>query len=77
MGVPAGVIGTTLRAAVAGEVTGGLITSMLLTLVVVPVVYSYLDGLLPETVRAWLVARRRGKAAAKAEGPAPAEQQPA
>jgi HAE1 family hydrophobic/amphiphilic exporter-1 len=31
----------------ARAVIGGLITSTLLTLVVVPVVYSYLDDLLP------------------------------
>ena len=48
-----------------------------LTLVVVPVVYTYLDGLRPETVREWFARRRRRKAAAKAETPAPAEQQPA
>ena len=29
----------------------------------VPVVYTYLDGLRPETVRAWLPFRRRRKAA--------------
>jgi len=60
----------------ARAVIGGLITSTLLTLVVVPVVYTYLDGLRPEAVRDWLGARRRGKAAAKAAAPAPTEQIP-
>jgi HAE1 family hydrophobic/amphiphilic exporter-1 len=72
--------GAEMRAPMARAVIGGLITSTLLTLVVVPVVYTYLDGLRPETVRDRLAARRRGKApakAAKAEAPAPTEQQPA
>jgi len=43
----------------ARAVIGGLVTSTLLTLVVVPVVYTYLDGLRPEAVRDWLAARRR------------------
>jgi hypothetical protein len=30
-----------------------------LTLVVVPVVYTYLDGLGPATLRAWFAVRRR------------------
>jgi len=45
-------------------VIGGLITSTLLTLVVVPVVYTYLDGLRPAAVKDWRWARRRRKAAA-------------
>jgi HAE1 family hydrophobic/amphiphilic exporter-1 len=69
--------GAEMRAPMARAVIGGLITSTLLTLVVVPVVYTYLDGLRPETVREWFARRRRRKAAAKAETPAPAEQQPA
>ena len=44
--------GAEMRAPMARAVIGGLITSTLLTLVVVPVVYTYLDGL-----------RRRGRAA--------------
>ena len=44
--------GAEMRAPMARAVIGGLITSTLLTLVVVPVVYTYLDGLRPETVRA-------------------------
>jgi HAE1 family hydrophobic/amphiphilic exporter-1 len=51
--------GAELRAPMARAVIGGLVTSTLLTLVVVPVVYTYLDGLRPETVREWLTARRR------------------
>jgi HAE1 family hydrophobic/amphiphilic exporter-1 len=54
----------------ARAVIGGLITSTLLTLVVVPVVYTYLDGLRPEAVRAWLPFRRRRKAESVAAAPA-------
>jgi HAE1 family hydrophobic/amphiphilic exporter-1 len=68
--------GAEMRAPMARAVIGGLITSTLLTLVVVPVVYTYLDGLRPEAVSAWFVARRRRKPEAKAEAPAPVEQQP-
>jgi HAE1 family hydrophobic/amphiphilic exporter-1 len=39
--------GAEMRAPMARAVIGGLITSTLLTLVVVPVVYTYLDGLRP------------------------------
>jgi len=56
--------GSELRAPMARAVIGGLITSTLLTLVVVPVVYTYLDGLRPETVRAWFARRRRAATAA-------------
>ncbi len=70
--------GAEMRAPMARAVIGGLITSTLLTLVVVPVVYTYLDGLRPETVREWFSARKRGKAAKQARQlEAPAEQQPA
>ena len=47
--------GAEMRAPMARAVIGGLITSTLLTLVVVPVVYSYLDGLRPETVRRYFI----------------------
>ncbi|HUL76316.1 MAG TPA: efflux RND transporter permease subunit [Vicinamibacteria bacterium] len=57
--------GAELRAPMARAVIGGLVTSTLLTLVVVPVVYTYLDGLRPEAVREWLGARRRRKAEAR------------
>jgi len=71
--------GAEMRAPMARAVIGGLITSTLLTLVVVPVVYIYLDGLRPETVRGWFSLRGRGRAAAKGSDkvPTPAEQQPA
>jgi HAE1 family hydrophobic/amphiphilic exporter-1 len=61
--------GAEMRAPMARAVIGGLITSTLLTLVVVPVVYTYLDGLRPEAVREWLGARRRRKAEAGAIAP--------
>jgi HAE1 family hydrophobic/amphiphilic exporter-1 len=64
--------GAEMRAPMARAVIGGLITSTLLTLVVVPVVYTFLDGLRPETVpdvlRA-LRARRRSRRAADAVYP--------
>jgi len=59
--------GAEMRAPMARAVIGGLITSTLLTLVVVPVVYTYLDGLRPEAVRERRGARQR-KASAR---PAP------
>jgi HAE1 family hydrophobic/amphiphilic exporter-1 len=62
--------GAEMRAPMARAVIGGLVTSTLLTLVVVPVVYTYLDGLRPEAVRERREARRRAKAVAA--GPAPA-----
>jgi hydrophobic/amphiphilic exporter-1 (mainly G- bacteria), HAE1 family len=61
--------GAEMRAPMARAVIGGLITSTLLTLVVVPVVYTYLDGLRPEAVREWRAARRRRRAAARAALP--------
>jgi HAE1 family hydrophobic/amphiphilic exporter-1 len=61
--------GAEMRAPMARAVIGGLITSTLLTLVVVPVVYTYLDGLRPEAVREWLAGRRRRRAAAAARAP--------
>jgi HAE1 family hydrophobic/amphiphilic exporter-1 len=68
--------GAELRAPMARAVIGGLITSTLLTLVVVPVVYTYLDGLRPEMVREWPRAfvekfrKIRRRKPAEAEGPA-------
>ena len=62
--------GAEMRAPMARAVIGGLITSTLLTLVVVPVVYTYLDGLRPETVREWLSFRRRRKVESGATAPA-------
>jgi HAE1 family hydrophobic/amphiphilic exporter-1 len=43
--------GAEMRAPMARAVIGGLITSTLLTLIVVPVVYTYLDGLVPAGAR--------------------------
>ena len=59
--------GAEMRAPMARAVIGGLITSTLLTLIVVPVVYTYLDGLRPESIRALLGRRRRSPAAVDAE----------
>jgi len=56
--------GAEMRAPMARAVIGGLITSTLLTLIVVPVVYTYLDGLRPETVREFFSLRRRRRAEA-------------
>ena len=67
--------GAEMRAPMARAVIGGLITSTLLTLVVVPVVYTYLDGLRPEAVREWLAsaaAARRRPGADAPEGAVPA-----
>jgi HAE1 family hydrophobic/amphiphilic exporter-1 len=66
--------GAEMRAPMARAVIGGLITSTLLTLIVVPVVYTYLDGLRPETVRALFRRRRRAGDAPAADeaGGAPA-----
>ena len=60
--------GSEQRAPMGQAVIGGVITSSLLTLVVVPVVYCYLDDLAH-----WLRARRRRlPAAAPAHGAVPA-----
>jgi HAE1 family hydrophobic/amphiphilic exporter-1 len=56
--------GAEMRAPMARAVIGGLITSTLLTLIVVPVVYTYLDGLRPEAVRELFGSRRRRRAEA-------------
>jgi HAE1 family hydrophobic/amphiphilic exporter-1 len=61
--------GAEMRAPMARAVIGGLVTSTLLTLIVVPVVYTYLDGLRPEAVREWAKARRRRKAASRVSLP--------
>jgi HAE1 family hydrophobic/amphiphilic exporter-1 len=55
--------GAEMRAPMARAVIGGLITSTLLTLVVVPVVYTYLDGLGAEALRAWFGKHRKSPAA--------------
>ena len=51
--------GAEMRAPMARAVIGGLITSTLLTLVVVPVVYTYLDSFNPAAVWARLARRRQ------------------
>jgi HAE1 family hydrophobic/amphiphilic exporter-1 len=60
--------GAEMRAPMARAVIGGLITSTLLTLVVVPVVYTYLDGLRPAAVTEWFASRRRRTAEKPASG---------
>jgi len=50
--------GAEFRAPMARAVIGGLITSTLLTLVVVPVVYTYLDDLGDRFVRWWITGAR-------------------
>jgi hydrophobic/amphiphilic exporter-1 (mainly G- bacteria), HAE1 family len=68
--------GAELRAPMARAVIGGLITSTLLTLVVVPVVYTYLDGLRPAMVGegakavAAMLRKARRRKPVPAEGPA-------
>jgi HAE1 family hydrophobic/amphiphilic exporter-1 len=59
--------GSEQRAPMGQAVIGGVITSSLLTLVVVPVVYCYLDDL-----AAWLTRRRRGSGGGAGAGPVPA-----
>jgi predicted RND superfamily exporter protein len=49
-------------------VIGGLITSTFLSLLVIPVVFTYIDDLAQLIARAW--GRMRGKPAAKADAPA-------
>jgi HAE1 family hydrophobic/amphiphilic exporter-1 len=68
--------GAEMRAPMARAVIGGLVTSTLLTLIVVPVVYTYLDGLRPALVRDWVrrrLRRRRAEAPAGVPGAVPAE----
>ena len=66
--------GAEMRAPMARAVIGGLITSTLLTLVVVPVVYTFLDGMRPATVTEWFrvlvawVKRLRRRKAREADG---------
>jgi HAE1 family hydrophobic/amphiphilic exporter-1 len=62
--------GAEMRAPMARAVIGGLITSTLLSLLVVPVVYTFLDDFRPARVWAWVT--RRGRAAREASRDAPA-----
>jgi HAE1 family hydrophobic/amphiphilic exporter-1 len=50
--------GAEMRAPMARAVIGGLITSTLLSLLVVPVVYTFLDDLRPSAMLGWLRRRR-------------------
>jgi multidrug efflux pump subunit AcrB len=63
--------GAEMRAPMARAVIGGLITSTLLTLIVVPVVYTYLDGLRPALVTDWVRRRRSRRRRAEAPGGVP------
>ena len=51
--------GAEMRAPMARAVIGGLITSTLLSLLVVPVVYTFLDDFRPTAVLGWLRLRKR------------------
>jgi hypothetical protein len=50
-------------------VIGGLITSTLLSMIVVPVVYTYLDDLRPAALLAWFRRPRRASATVPAAAP--------
>jgi HAE1 family hydrophobic/amphiphilic exporter-1 len=58
--------GAEMRAPMARAVIGGLITSTLLSLIVVPVVYTYLDDFRPAALLAWVRRPRRGTATSPA-----------
>jgi HAE1 family hydrophobic/amphiphilic exporter-1 len=47
-----------MRAPMARAVIGGLITSTLLSLLVVPVVYTFLDDFRPSAVLGWISRRK-------------------
>jgi hydrophobic/amphiphilic exporter-1 (mainly G- bacteria), HAE1 family len=65
--------GAEMRAPMARAVIGGLITSTLLSLLVVPVVYTFLDDFRPSAALGWL-RRRKPARDAQPEGlPVPAE----
>ena len=61
--------GGEFRAPMARAVIGGLITSTLLTLIVVPVVYTYLDDFGSRVV-AWVTAGKKPRVTAAAAVPA-------
>jgi hydrophobic/amphiphilic exporter-1 (mainly G- bacteria), HAE1 family len=62
--------GAEMRAPMARAVIGGLITSTLLSLLVVPVVYTFLDDLRPAAVLGWVRNRRRVQGAEPERVPA-------
>jgi HAE1 family hydrophobic/amphiphilic exporter-1 len=66
--------GAEMRAPMARAVIGGLITSTLLSLLVVPVVYTFLDDIRPSAMLGWLRGRRPARITenAAAPGSAPA-----
>jgi HAE1 family hydrophobic/amphiphilic exporter-1 len=66
--------GGEMRAPMAICVIGGLITSTLLTLVVVPVIYTLFDGLANNRVVRWLEGKVFGHRAASAQAPQPRSQ---
>jgi HAE1 family hydrophobic/amphiphilic exporter-1 len=73
--LPVALLGSESRAPMAVTVIGGLTTSTLLTLVVVPVVYTLLDDLThPQTWRLvqWLKRRRGVRVGSSAAQPEPA-----
>ena len=59
--------GAEMRAPMARAVIGGLITSTLLSLLVVPVVYTFLDDFRPSAAWAWIRGRGRQPAAGTAD----------
>jgi HAE1 family hydrophobic/amphiphilic exporter-1 len=63
--------GAEMRAPMARAVIGGLITSTLLSLLVVPVVYTFLDDFRPAVVWGWLRRRRPVSESARVPAPAP------
>jgi HAE1 family hydrophobic/amphiphilic exporter-1 len=63
--------GAEMRAPMARAVIGGLITSTLLSLLVVPVVYTFLDDFRPSAVFGWLKRRKTDEDAQPAGLPAP------
>ena len=58
--------GAEMRAPMARAVIGGLITSTLLSLIVVPVVYTYLDDFRPAALLAWFRRSRRAETSSPA-----------
>ena len=62
--------GAEMRAPMARAVIGGLITSTLLSLLVVPVVYTFLDDFRPAAVLSWVRNRRRVQVAEPERAPA-------
>ncbi len=62
--------GAEMRAPMARAVIGGLITSTLLSLLVVPVVYTFLDDFHPSAILNWVLRRKPAKT--RAHGAVPA-----